>query len=89
MDTKCKLRAAQAGYKSNFDKSLRRKNEEINRDGQVYLPVDKKSDKETRDKLSSIVEGPFLVTKIEFSRRASFWNVPIAPSRIHLATALS
>lgn len=44
-NTQDKLEAAQACYKHNFDKRLHRNDEEINLVDQVYLRVDRKSDK--------------------------------------------
>ena len=61
--TKEQLQKAQARYKKNYDKRLRKQSEVIREDDYVYLRVERKNPKDHRHKLAPVVEGPFRVTK--------------------------
>lgn len=63
-DIKYKLKAAPARYNLNFDKHFRRRNDESNSGDQFIGRVDMKSDRETKNKLERMVDGPLLVTKV-------------------------
>ena len=63
--TRLKLAAAQARYKRNFDERLRLQTERIRPGAYVFLRVERKNEKDTRQKLAPVAEGPFLVKSID------------------------
>lgn len=65
LKTKQRLDKAQARYKKNFDKRLRKQYELVTKGNEVFLPVKRKSAKEHHHKLAPVAEGPFKVTKAD------------------------
>ena len=59
--TKQRLDVAQARYKRNYDRRLRRQAEKIQVDDHVFLRVERKNLHDHRHKLAAVAEGPFRV----------------------------
>ena len=63
--TKKRLAQAQARYKRDYDRRLRRQDETIQAGDHVYLRVERKNAKDHRHKLAPVAEGPYRVSKSE------------------------
>ena len=59
------LRSAQERFKRNYDKRLRRNAEIISQGDFVFLRSEKKSEKESRQKLAPIALGPYLAKQVD------------------------
>ena len=91
-----KLDQAQARYKRNYDKRLRRQSENILKGDNVYLRVERRDESQTRHNLASVAEGPFKVESVKGNtvvilrpdnsvERVSRDRVTIAPARLTAA----
>lgn len=62
--TKEKLDRAQARYKGNFERRLRRQHRESKDSDHVLLRVERRDESKTRRKLAAVAEGPFTVDSV-------------------------
>ncbi len=97
-EAKGKLAQAQARYKRNYDKRLRRHRERIQKDDTVFLRVERRDESLSRHKLAAVAEGPFVVDSVKGNtvvilrsdgsvERVSRDRVTLAPTQISASAA--
>lgn len=64
-DTIDKLKIAQAQWKRTLDKWIRKQHEESRKEVHVFLPIERKNDKDLRHKLDAIGKVPFEVKNVD------------------------